>query len=233
MLSLAEELLLLSLDDEKGTIPGSVQQALGYGLAAAGVVDVLLAGKLVMGDKKKVSVAGDAPTGDEVLDEMLAHIQQSKRTKSIGDWVKNFGNGGIKRLQERLERRLVEKGILRVEEGKYLRLIPWRHYPTVDGVPEAETREKIRTVLLGGAEPDARTAILISLTRASKLLDQLFPKDDRKRADQRAKEIAKGELAGEAVSKAADEAVAATVAATMVAISAASAAAGAASTSSS
>lgn len=223
MLSLAEELLLLSLDDDKGTIAGSVEQALGYGLAAAGIVDLLLADRLAVDGKKKLSVVDAAPTGDELLDEMLVHIQQSKRTKSIGDWVRDFGNGGIKKIQERLERRLVNKGILRDEEGKYLKLIPWHHYPTVDGAPEAETRERLREILLEGREPDARTAILISLVRASTLLNQLFPKAERKRADQRANEIAKGEVAGEAVSQAVEEAVAVTVAA-MVAASAAGAA---------
>ncbi len=218
MLSLAEELLLLSLDDDKGTIPGSAEQALGYGLAAAGIVDLLLANRLAVQDKKKLSVVDGTPTRDELLDEMLVHIQQSKRTRSVSDWVQDFGNGGIRKMQERLERRLVEKGILRDEEGKYLKLIPWHHYPTVDGAPEAETREKLREVLLGGEQPDVRTATVISLARACELLDQLFPKAERKRADQRAKEIAKGEVAGAAVSEAVEEAAAATVAA-MVAVS--------------
>lgn len=222
MLSLADELLLLSLDDEKGTIPDSVQQALGYGLTAAGIVDLLLADRLAVEDQKKLSVVDATPTGDELLDEMLVRIQQSKRTKKVGDWVQDFGNGGIKKMQERLERRLVEKGILREEEGKFLKLFPWHHYPAVDGAPEAETRERLREVLLEGEQPDARTAVLISLARACKLLDQLFPKAERKRADQRAKEIAKGDVAGDAVSEAVEEASAAAVAA-MVAVSAATA----------
>ena len=221
MLSLAEELLLLALDDEKGTIPGSAQQALAYGLPAAGLVDLLLAGRLVMGEKKRVTVAEATPTGDDILDEMLAQIERSKRAKGIGDWVKGFGNGGIKKLRERLENRLVESGVLRVEEGRFLRLFHWHHYPTVDGAPEAKAREKLRRVLIGGDDPDARTAILISLARTCKLLDPLFQKEERKRVDQRAKEIGKGEFMGEAVAKALQEVEMATTAA-MVAIMAAS-----------
>ncbi len=221
MLSLAEELLLLALDDEKGTISGSAQTTLKYGLAAAGIMDLLLAGKMVMGEKNKVSVPDSAPTGDDILDEMLADVQQSRRLKSIGDWVRDFGNGKIKNLGERLETRLVEKGVVRVEEGRFLKLFPWHHYPTLDGGPEAETRERIRMVLIGGEDPDARTATLISLARACRLLDGLFPKEERKRAGQRAKEIAKGEFAGAAVARAVVDAEAAT-AAMIAAITAAS-----------
>jgi len=221
MLSLAEELLLLALDDEKGTIPGSAQQALAYGLPAAGLVDLLLAGRLVMGEKKRVTVAEATPTGDDILDEMLAQIERSKRAKGIGDWVKGFGNGGIKKLRERLENRLVESGVLRVEEGRFLRLFHWHHYPTVDGAPEAKAREKLRRVLLEGNDPDARTAILISLARTCDLLHPLFQKEEKKRADERAKEIGKGEFMGEAVAKALQEVEMATTAA-MVAIMAAS-----------
>jgi golgi phosphoprotein 3 len=221
MVSLAEELLLLALDDEKGTIGGSVQEALKYGLAAAGVIDLMLAGRLVVGDKKRVSVAEASTTGDEILDEMLANVQGSKKEKSVGDWVKDFGNGRVKRLRERLESRLVERGVLRLEEGRYLRVFTWHHYPTVDGAPEAQTREKLRAVLLGDENPDARTATLISLVKACRLLDRLFPKEERKRAAQRAKQIADGEIAGDAVSKAVEEAAAAAAATTMAAISAA------------
>lgn len=208
MLSLAEELLLLALEDEKGTVPGDVQTPLKYGLAAAGLVDLLLAGKLAVGAKNKVSVLDAASTGDEMRDEMLALLGRSKRDKSVIDWVRQIGNGGMKRVQERLEERLDARGILRLEEGRFLRLIPWHHYPTVDGSPEAETRERLRGALLAGEQPGDRDSALISLARACKLLDRLFPKEERKRVEARAKEIGQGNLAGQAVSRAVEEAMA-------------------------
>ncbi len=43
-LTLAEELLLLALDDAKGTVPMSASQTLGYGLAGATIMDLSLMG---------------------------------------------------------------------------------------------------------------------------------------------------------------------------------------------
>lgn len=213
MLSLADELLLLALDDDKGTIPSSVGLPLRYGLPAAALSELLLAGRLSMGDKQRVSVNDPTPTGDEILDEMVARIRE-KKVRSLKDWVSSFGNGGIKKLRERLEARLVNKGILRLEEGSFLRVFPWHHYPTMDGRPESETRESLRMVLIGGEDPDPRATLLVSLVTACKLLDKLFPKEERKRADQRAKAIARGEFAGQAVSRAVAEVVASTTAIT-------------------
>ncbi len=230
MLSLAEELLLIALDDEKGTVPASAQAPLRYGLPAAGITELLLEGKLSLGEKQTVAVSEASPTGDEILDEMLSRIQESRKPRGLKDWVTDFGNGKVKNLQERLENRLVGRGLLRVEEGKFLRVFPWHHYPTVDGAPEAETREKLRAVLLGGESPDPSTAVLVSLLKACNLLNSLFAKEERKQADQRAKEIAKGNYAGEAVSKAVQEVSEAATAA-MVAIMAATAASSSTSTS--
>ena len=221
MLSLMEELLLLALEDDKGTVPSSVQTALPYGLAAAGLSDLLLAGRLTTAEKQKVSVVDGTATGDDLLDEMLAKISQSRKQKSLKDWVSSFGGGGIKKSQQRLEDRLIAKGILRLEEGRFLSIFPWHHYPTIDGGPEAEARESLHGVLLGGAIPEPRTAILVSLVAACNLVDKLVTKEERKLAKQRAKEIGKGEYAGQAVSKAVEE-VAAATAAMIAAVAAAS-----------
>lgn len=219
MLSIAEELLLLALEDDRGTIPSSAKEPLTYGLPAAGLSELLLAGRLTVGEKKKVAVVDGSLTGDEIHDEMLSRIQKARKPKTLGDWVKDFGSG-IKRQRERLASRLAERGILRVEEGSHLGIFPWRRYPTVGGAAEAGTREKLRRVLLEGEDPDGRTAILIGLVKACKLLDKLYPKEQRKRVEARAKEIAAGQFADQAISKAVAEAAAATAA--MIAITSAS-----------
>lgn len=224
MLSLMEELLLLALDDEKGTISSSVQTPLNYGLPGAGLSELVLDGKLHLDEKQRVVVVNASPTGQELLDEMLAKIQEAHKPKSMKDWVMTFGNGGIKKLQTRLEERLVANGTLRLEEGRFLQVFPWHHYPTVDGAPEAETIATIRSVLLDEEEPTPRAAVLVSLVVATRMLDKLFGKDERKRAEKRAKEIAKGTYAGQAVNKAVEEVSAAMIAvmATVIASSTAS-----------
>ncbi|MDO9397153.1 MAG: GPP34 family phosphoprotein, partial [Herbiconiux sp.] len=70
-----------------------------------------------------------------------------------------------------------------------------------------ELRERLRTVLVKGAEPDLRTGLLISLLSPLDLVKSVVHKPDRKEAKQRAKTIAESDLGGAATSKAVKQAV--------------------------
>jgi golgi phosphoprotein 3 len=52
MRTIAEELLLLALDDEKGTTQWSGTGALPFGLAGALLAELVLRGKMTLGDKQ-------------------------------------------------------------------------------------------------------------------------------------------------------------------------------------
>ena len=209
--TLSEQLLLLGLDDEKGGVSFSASMALPYGLAGATLMELILRGRLTTEDGKLV-VTDPSPTGDDLLDEATAVIGSANRPRDAKHWVSNL-NGKLKRHERRLEDRLVSRGVLRRDERKLLWLIPDNRYPTVDPGPEADVRQRIRAVLLQDAEPDARTAVLISLAKACEVLDPLLASDERRAAKQRIKEITEGEVLGRAVGDAvADQTVASTAA---------------------
>jgi hypothetical protein len=198
MLNLPEELLLLALRDKKGTVISSASTALPYGLAGAVLLELTLADRVTFEDSK--IVLDDAtPTGDDILDEGLERIKQSKKNRKPSYWVNKLS--GIKKIKERLLDRLVHKGILRREEHRILRVIPSKRYPTVHGGPEKKLRDSIRAAILDGIEPEERTGILISLVSACSLVNEIFEKAERKAAQKRIKEIAKGEPIGKAVSE--------------------------------
>ena len=94
MLNLMEELLLLALDDEKGKIISSSSCALPYGLRGALLLELFLAEKIDIVDKK-IGVIDKSNTGNEVLGFTLLFISAI----SIGVWAFSFKHYGMLLLQ--------------------------------------------------------------------------------------------------------------------------------------
>jgi Golgi phosphoprotein 3 len=198
-LSLAEELLLLALNDEKGTILMAGATGLPYGLAGALLVELIDAGPARVEGKMLVA----APAGsarDEILDGILTEVRSAKRTRDIKHWVGKVGRSGGK-IKAKVADRLVTKGILRKEEGRLLLIFPTTRYPQVNPMPEYGVRERIRAVLRGMTPPDERTAALISLVHGCDLVGCLFDKGERREAKKKAKEISASQPVGSAVAR--------------------------------
>lgn len=87
MLNLAEELFLLSINDEKGVVHASAMPNLRYGLSGAMLADLTIQEKLGLDDKKHVSVLDSGLSGDEILDEALVCIARSDRPRRATFWI--------------------------------------------------------------------------------------------------------------------------------------------------
>jgi golgi phosphoprotein 3 len=223
MLTLAEELLLLGLRDEQGTVASGASVSLRYGVSGAVLAELISAGRLGMDDRGRVSVIDASPTGDDLFDDVLAQIVERKKPRTLKDWVLSLGQGKLKVVQ-RLESRLVGRGILREEEGRILWVFPTHRFPEMDSTPEMVVRERLRAVVLGGETPDARTSMLLALVKATRLVNEVFGKEQRDTAKARIEELTHGEASGAAVSGAVKAVEAATMAAVMASVAASSAA---------
>jgi hypothetical protein len=210
---IAEDLLLLLLDDEKGTLTGSAypQAALG----GAVLTELALTGAVTVGEKTgvwhsaKVLATPGAEPGDAVL--RAAYDVVAERPRSAQDLVTRIGKG----LREQLAERLVARGVLERQESRALGLIPRTRWPALDMQREDEVRRRLTAALVQGAQPEERTAALIALLaaldKAHKVVDHegLPAKDVRRRA----REIAEGAWAATAVRDAINASIAAVTAA--------------------
>lgn len=213
-LPLHEEVMLLALRDEEGTIaPGTMYQ---YALGGAILAELLLRGRIAVDDsgrKKRARVVDATPLGAPVLDECLALVGAAKRPKPLSDWVGKFAR--VSKLKHRVAERLVDRGILRDEEGKILLLFSRRIYPESDPRPErALTGRLERAIFTDALDVDPRTVVLVSLANSAGLLRVVFDKKELKRRKGRIEQIVNGEVTG----KAAAEAIEAMQAAMMVAV---------------
>ncbi|MEV1075225.1 GOLPH3/VPS74 family protein [Micromonospora parva] len=160
MSRLAEDLVLLLLDDESGR--STVDLGRRYrAVGSAVLLDLVRAGRISIpasGDAReaRVVVSDGTPTGDAALDTALAKLGE-KPTK-VGWAAENLGHDCWKPLLELL----TADGAIRVEENRVLGLVKTRSFPTADGSREREIRAGIDAAL-NGARPDEETAVLITI----------------------------------------------------------------------
>ncbi|MET7965926.1 GPP34 family phosphoprotein [Micromonospora sp. NPDC005305] len=218
-LLLTDELVLLAYDDAGTNRLG--RPHLDYGLAGAVLLELALAGRVeVTGGRLRV--ADPAPTGVPLLDQALATVG-GDRPRKPKDWIGRLAKG----LPDRVLDGLVDAGVLRRESERVLWVFPRTRYPSPTGAePAVETaaRERLRAALAADGPVDARTAALLTLTRAVGLDRKLFRELPRDRVKGRLAEISAGDWASAATKKAIEETQAAVLVATTAATTAAIAA---------
>ena len=195
-LIIAEQTLLIALDDEKGR--DKTQWGRDPGLAAALLLDLArLELVTVDADRKIVAVDGALP-GHELLRDAYTTIRGSSKPRNARRWVQRLPRK-LKPLRRRLSRGLVQRSILAERRTKLLGLIPMTRFPTVDPAPERELRERLREVLLAGRDANEEEALLLGLLEPLGLINSLVARGQRRAARKRAKAVAEQGVAGNAV----------------------------------
>jgi len=212
-LVLAEQTLLIALDDEKGR--DTTDWGSDAGLAAALLLDLARLELLeVDADGRLVALDGVSP-GHDLVRDAYATIRSSAKRRNAKGWVDRLPRE-LKPLRQRVARGLVQLGILSEEHSKTLGVLPTTRFPTIDATPERELRERLQGVLVTGREPTEEEALLIGLLEPLGLIDSVVTKDQRRAARKRAKAVAEHGLAGSAVRDSVRAVQAAVIAAAIV-----------------
>jgi hypothetical protein len=212
-LHLYEEILLLALHDEKGTVHfgASFAQAAGGAILA----ELLLDGYLEVvaeGKTSRIRVRDAAPPDDPLLAACFDRVAQEDRARSASRWVQRFAT--TKQLKERVAARLVERRILRREEAKVLLVFSRTVYPERDARPEREVVARLRRAVNGSGPVTPRTVVLLALAHHTGLLKRAVEPRRLKERKAFIEKTIRGEVAGRATR----EAVQATQAAVMAAV---------------
>ncbi len=226
-LYLHEELMLLALRDEAGTVKST--RTIDYPLAAALLAELLLQKRIEIDGakpkKKLVNLINAAPTGDPLLDEALTKIRDAKRRASVKTWVMRLAR--LKKLKHRVAGQLCKRGVLRTDESKVLWIFKRKIFPEVNPEPERKLVNRLRTAIFTDANKiDPRTTILVALAHHGGVLRNEFDKKELKLRRRRIKEITKGNLIGDAAKEALDAVQAAVMVAVIIPAIAGSAASG-------
>jgi hypothetical protein len=201
-LRLHEEVLLLALKDQKGTLePGTM---IRYAIGGAVLAELMLEGRIAVETVKRRSYARlltPRPTGDPILDECLGRIRDAKRRADLRTWVSRFAS--LRELTHRVARELCRRGVLRADEETILLLFKRRVYPELNPVPERELRTRLESAILADSpDLDSRTVVLVSIAKSAGLLKFLLDRKRLKDRKRRIEQIVAGELTGKATKEA-------------------------------
>ncbi len=206
---LAEALLLLILDEDKGT--NRWVTAADHGLAGALLLD------LEMHDRDgRLVVAGPRPAEPPLA---AAWDVVSAEERSAKHWVSKLP-GKLKPIKGTVATGLVERGVLEEERHRTLGLFASTRYPERDPAPERELRAQLRAVLVDDAEPSPFVTSLLGLLVPLDLVKRIVDRSERKAATARAKAIAERGAVGDAVKAAVNQQVMAAIVATTAATAA-------------
>jgi hypothetical protein len=213
---IAEDLLLLLLDDQSGKPnTGHLDIALGgavlVDLALEGLVEVASHGSLL--GSAKLRRAPGAIVGDRILAGALGAVAENKPAQRL---VVKVGKGLLDPLAERQLRR----GVLDRREEKVLGLVTRTRWPSRDPSRKEAIRRGLVVILVQGGRPDARSAALIGLLLAVHRLHRSVshPDASARSVKKRAKEVAEENWASPTIKDAVAVATAATAAAHSTAV---------------
>lgn len=210
-LTTAEELLLAVWDDDRGK--SRYASNLSQSLAGALLIELAIIEAITV-EEKRVVVAHGPESGEPLLDRARQRIRADAKRRKVSDWMKRLARRDDARDQ--VLERLVERGVLRADHRRILRVFPATRHPTVHRDLARGVRERLAGDLLHDGDLPPRRAALGGLVApfASGLSRRLYGDwGDRRAASRRAKQLSKGEGISGDVGKAIRDAQAAATAA--------------------
>jgi Golgi phosphoprotein 3 len=203
MLGFAEEILLLQLDDTHGRFIDLPLSAADVVLAGAALMELALDNR-VDSDLEHLILVDRKPTGDDILDDVLERLGQAGAGLSVAAALELI-TANAEKYQQSALKRLVAKGILREDDGRFLWVFHTRRYPVVDDREQREVKARLRQILLTDEIPEPRDVVLICLIDACGLLDLVLRPDEIARTKIRVEQLSRLDLIGQAVTKAVAE----------------------------
>lgn len=184
MLTLSEEIFLLSLYERKSSLTFSPSSGLPYALGGAMLVELIWSGKIRLDESKRIKLADDAPLESELLNEVLVKVRDDDHPRKLKFWITALGSKS-KRLQNGYASSLAVKGVLAEDGERYSWVIPCAEYPGENASAKFTRKQHLRAMVLGDEKLDAQSAALLILIKACGLLYHLFTSDEIKLANQR------------------------------------------------
>lgn len=171
--ALVEDLLLLLFDPDSGTIAG--EGTLFYVLAGAVLAELAASGRVVVhastlagGEIVRVADGGQPPD-DALLKGAYNYV--ARKPTSAQELPASIGPG----LRAPVLDRLVRRGYIRKERGRFLGIIPTTNLRPADLTRRDELLQSVRSVLVDATPPGPRIGAIAALLSASGSLPTFHP----------------------------------------------------------
>lgn len=181
MFTTFDKLFLVALQEDNCTVLPSVAKRLKFGLPGAILADLVLLGKVRLVGAHKLELVGADPTGDIVLDKAIDLLHKSEQTRKVSYWLNRLVDDPIVG-RKRLFERLVSAGALSQEDEEFTWVIPYDEAVHSGASASYAIKSQLRELVLTHGEPAIEELALLSVIKASRLLNLVFTKSERKAA---------------------------------------------------
>ena len=187
-LNLVDKLVLLALDDEKGTFI-SDSMVFGYCIAGAVLFELSIKDRIQIVDNK-VKITNKEKLNDESLDYCLETISDSKKERKVNYWIEAIGNKESL-LRRKALNKLISLEILEEKENKILWVFTNNKYPTKNELPEKAIRERLNDIIINESKAEMDEIMIISLVNSCGLNKEVYGKEIAKKKEKEIKSIIK------------------------------------------
>lgn len=188
MLSFAEEVYLLSLDNTSGKVelPGGTD-TLNCALVGAVLCELSYLNRIDC-DRDGLFLISHEQTGDSTLDDIIDIIELRGRKETVSFWLKNL-LPEAPRIEKKIRKKLVQYGIIKIVEEKIFWIFPSKRYPIIDNEEIKDVERRLHDIITNDIIPDPRDAVLISLVRSCGLFSKILSSAEREKCEQRINQL--------------------------------------------
>ncbi|MBI1181861.1 MAG: MFS transporter [Alphaproteobacteria bacterium] len=202
-ISLIEELLLLTLEDPGGEFDNVPDVYLTCGVAGGALMDLALRGR-IDSDLRELWVADATPTGDPILDSVLAEVAAEPQRLDARAWIARLSPRAMA-MRDAALARLCERGILRRDDQRFLWVMHDRRYPVVAGHERPEAKRRILALLFNDEIPDPADVALVGLAQACFVFERIFTPAQLREVRPRIEQLSRLDLIGGEIARTAHE----------------------------
>lgn len=197
MLTVPEQLLLITLDAGTGAFMKLPEEYNRAAFAGAALMELALAGR-IDSDLDKVWVVNPVVTGDAALDPVLSAMSALEASTDIERFVDRLVPLGA-RVREAALDSLCHRGVLERSEQKSLFRKPRASYALLDNEDLAGLKARLRDVLIGSAVPEPSDVCIMTLAKTCGLIDCIIGPEDMRAALDRLEAFSNTDLIGQTV----------------------------------
>jgi hypothetical protein len=217
-LSIAEKFLLIAHHPERGRymIPSTYLQ---YGLAGAILLDLTLSDRIET-DGTKLSLKRSRPSTDPLLQEVTALMSQSAVPRKAEYWIRKLG-ARYSKYHLQLLSGLAGKRLLRIEEKKFLGMIPYRKSYLLESYTRSNLVRQLRNEIMayrGVPGENFPLAVMVAACRLQRVVTT--DRDELKQIRSQLKRMAKENPVSDAVTQTVSQVQAAVIASITAAVAA-------------
>ena len=181
MLSFAEEIYLLALDDVTGKIViTSKEVVLNSVLVGAVLSELAFIGK-IDNDVENLFILNTDATDSPILNSVLDVLKESGRKEMPLSRCLQILLPRAKDIEQLVLKELIRKGILKQIDEKLFWFFPSRRYPIIDNVEITDVERRLRNLVLSSEIPDPRDAVMVSMVNACGLFPEILSSRELRR----------------------------------------------------